>query len=555
MGAFILSNKNTSTDVLKSKGHKKIDTFCKGAFYLTVAKKITIENENCLCFENGDFIIGLGTFVYKDVACSNALIKIYNDFDYNSLKEEIWGHYAMAIKKGEKVYIFCDRGGLFRIFYHIDCLGNYCVSSSFLTVVSSIENPKFDAINLAAYVDGIECPFIEDCNVLKGKDTLVVSQDGHMDLVERQELDRPKPILDETLAISYVRSLLFKQIEKIQILANELKCPVSSELTGGLDSRLIACLVKRLNIECDFVNYPLNGMDKLCADLVAKEVKKVVKTINHHPIQFKDIDKHLGEFDLGFNYFRHYPRISWNYPNPIQLNGFRGEGLSTYSFMDNDNTFTILKHLKKKLSLLVRKKIKNEYVERQKTILADNGFSLNQHFGSYDQNMYAHYIYGTEMDGNFISAQNAFIYFISLYAEYNFYHALSAVVNDVKRERRLVIKLIKEIDKQLANVRFSSHIRNEGQSVNEVEYIKDIVYTDLKPFIPDILLNLLYKRRASQYFRANLITMKQEIISGGGKYNELMNVGKIIRYPFLYKNNLERLTSVEILRRKYNISL
>lgn len=34
-----------------------------------------------------------------------------------------------------------------------------------------------------------------------------------------------------------------------------------------------------------------------------------------------------------------------------------------------------------------------------------------------------------------------------------------------------------------------------------------------------------------------------------------MNVGKIIRYPFLYKNNLERLTSVEILRRKYNISL
>lgn len=147
MGAFILSNKSTSTDVLKSKGHSKIDNFCQGAFYLTVAKKITIENENCLCFENGDFIIGLGTFVYKDVACSNALIKIYNDFDYNSLKEEIWGHYAMVIKKGEKVYIFCDRGGLFRIFYHKDCFGHYCVSSSFLTVVSTIENPKFDAIN------------------------------------------------------------------------------------------------------------------------------------------------------------------------------------------------------------------------------------------------------------------------------------------------------------------------------------------------------------------------------------------------------------------------
>ena len=515
MGAFILSNKNTSDDVLKSKGHKTIDNFRKGHFYLTIAKKINIENNNRLCFENGDFIIGLGTFVYKEVACSKALTEIYNDFEDISLKEEIWGHYAMVIKKGENIYIFCDRGGLFRIFYHKDGQGNYCVSSSYLSVVSSIANPKFDTINLAAYVNGIECPFIEDCNILRGNDILVVSQDGHIDFVKKQELDRPEPIFDESQAISYVKRLLLNQIEKIRILSKELNCPVSSELTGGLDSRLIACLVKNSNLEYDLVNYPLNGKDKLCADLVANEVGKEVVTIDNHPIPFNDIDEHFGEFELGFNYFRHYPRISWNYPNPIQLNGFRGEGLSTYPFMDKDNTFTISKHLKKKLSLLVRKKIKDKYIERQEAILADNGFALNTHLDSYEQNMYSLSIYGTEMDGSFISAQNAFIYFISLFAEYNFYHALSAVVNNIKRERRLEIKLIKEIDKQLANIRFSSHIRNEGQSVNDMEFIKDRVYTDFKPFIPDILLNKLYKRRASQNYRINLTRMRQYIVSGG----------------------------------------
>lgn len=555
MGAFVYNNFNKiiGENVLVSRGHKYIHKHIFDNHVLLYTSKILVDNNNFYQYDNGNFIAGFGTFFYKEKFGYDALQSIFNDCEdiSDDFINNIYGHYAFIISKIEttgKIYIFNDNSGTFRLYYSLKN-DNICVSSSFLSVVESIENPRIDDIRLAGYLSsGIanEIPFVKGVQLLNPEEIIQIDKEKHVSFLKKMISEQPPFIDNLGEAVKYVMDLFNDQYNQLTAIKHK---KLSIELTGGLDSRLLAAIIRKVVLEYDFVHYPLFGPDETIARLVSKSLNKELIIINNPPAS-NDIAFRWGEFDFGYNYYRHYPSNRWKLSNQIQFSGLFGECLTT---IDCENysepkLFNILPKLinsnnvSKKILNDYRLQIINEY--KKKNINSDQIMSIYQ-YKKFIQDMYAQ----RTGDSLFISAQNAHQFFYSIFNEYHFVHNVSNISKNVRSGRKLTIALIKSIDKELADLPFVSRRRTKGKNINDIESLP-ITYksfNSIKNRLPIFLVNYIYKMLGRRTDLSKLNTVDMSI------YKDIINVNELIKYPHLNYEIINRIISLDYIRKQMGI--
>ena len=106
------SSSSLSFDLLKNQNKVTLNTT-----WATIRAYKKINISSAICFSDGsNWIVGVGSFIYKSKTGEEALSMIISEFSaskISDLKKVIRGIYSFAIYKNEVVYFFNDYYGLF----------------------------------------------------------------------------------------------------------------------------------------------------------------------------------------------------------------------------------------------------------------------------------------------------------------------------------------------------------------------------------------------------------------------------------------------------------
>lgn len=564
MGAFLLSTKNIDTvkvaDVLKSRGHKVVEVEISDNLTMVHAKKILVNNVNYLSAKEldstneGDFICGVGTYFYKKKYGTVALKYVYNDLERVLEENPVYGHWAFVVRKGNTTYVFNDMSGTMRLYYYAN--GNdVTISSSLVSVISTINNPKFDKTRLSAYIAsgyGNEIPFIEGIECADPLKILVIRDGVGLKWIDRTEPEIPRiETLEE--AVTHCKKLFAGQMSVMREAIRDEK--VGIELTAGLDSRLIASNIKTSGFNYNFVNYPLFGPDSEVSHLIAKGLNKDIHILSNEPIADKAASRY-GEFDFGFDYYRQYCNDRWKIINKFQFSGARGECIDTPDMYSDEDLSLMNKPSIKALipHLCVRKdmtpKYQKLYTEYLLKIYKNRGFNVDENMDEKEQVRFNQMMAG-QFTGDYMynAGVQAHVYFYQIYNEYHFNHFIMDIALEAKKCRKLTIALIKAIDPELASYPFVSRRRTGKESVASISELpmQYKSYGNVKKMLPKCIVNYIYGRMGRKYDINRLNAIDLTI------YEEVVNVKEFRKHPNLYSGYLNRMSSVEVLRKKFNI--
>ena len=564
MGAFLFSTRKVDTEKIKevftTRGHKDVKVAEGNGQTLAYASKVFVNNVNYLGGSQlgggiYDFIIGVGTYIYKGDYQEKALQAVWQDIDTVLKENPVYGHWAFVARKGDKTYVLNDMSGTLRLYYVEDEEG-ITVTSSMVAAIASIKAPKFDRVRLSAFLAGgygNEIPFVEG---VENFDPLkyVVIEVGKKPVWVKKAVPETKRIetLDE--AVVYVKGLFKQQTDVLkEAIGDET---VSIELTAGLDSRLIASNIKTAGINYDFLNYPLFGPDKEVSAQIAQGLGKRMLVQTNEPCT-KDFEHHYGEFDYGFNFFRQYANPRWVVENKIQFSGARGEcldkpGFITKKDLSNGSKLNISDLIFRLcLSDEMSKKARGQYLRYMLSFFEQRGFDVNRQLDEYEQMKFNQILYG-ELTGDYMycSGVQAHIYFYQMFNEWHFNHFVSNIATRVKLGRKLTIDLIKNIDPELASYPFVSHRRTKRKCLNDVSDlpIEYANFNGIKRILPNWVVDFIYKRMGRVFSpeRFSQIDFK--------RYDDVIEVKPMMAHPNLYSAILNRLHSVETLRKIFNIA-
>lgn len=562
MGSFVFSNKELlnsekTKSLLISKGHKEVFEK-KGPWgHLLFADKILIGGGNYLEFQtagDSDFILGVGTFIYKEKYGKESLQLIYDDFTLDMAQKDfpIYGHYAFVIKKGRKIYLFGDNNGSLKLYMAKDKDQLIVSNSEAAGVITNLKQPKVDKAGLSTFLAGKYCseiPFVEGVQFFDFRKVYIIGTDGAVEAVKKVYPEIPRiESLDE--AVKYCINLFENEVKALKAFE---KNKFSVELTGGLDSRLISAVINSSGFDYDFVNYSgIFGPDTEIAKTVSSGMKKKLVMIDD-PKDF-DFKKNVGEFDFGFNFFRHYPSKRWSIPNKIQFSGLHGECLTLPEIYDTEESKkdpTIEKLVTRLvLSDLMPKDCQEQVITELTNILEKFGLPSDKVLSEREQDWFVRL--GSELlthDYMFISACNACMYFYSIYNEWHFSHFVSDIAFSVKECRKLTIALIKALDKEVGSYPFVSRLRTRRNSVNEITelpaYYKS--YNWYKEHLPKFFVNYVFGRVGRKFPAEYAKQIDMDV------YKDVLNVDTLIKYPNIHYITLQRLFSFEVVRKELGI--
>ncbi|WP_455510743.1 hypothetical protein [Butyricimonas paravirosa] len=563
MGAFLFSTRKVDSakvvDVLKSRGHKIIGVESAINTTLVYAPKILVDNVNYLSSDElggdkDDFICGIGTYFYKNCYGIDALKLVFSDLEVVLENKPVYGHWAFVVRKNSVTYVFNDMSGTMRLYYQQDESG-IVVSSSMVSVLASIENPKFDKVRLGAFIAsgyGNEIPFVEGIECVDPLKVLVIKDGKSPKWIDRKEPEIPRiNTLEE--AVVHCKQLFAEQMNVIRSAIGDEE--VGIELTAGLDSCLIASSIKSSGFNYNFVNYPLYGPDSEVANLIAEGLHKEVHVIANEPAKDNAASRY-GEFDFGFDFYRQYCSNRWQIKNKFQFSGARGECIDTPD-MYSDEDITMMND--PRLSVLLEPlcvrneltpKYKKLYLDYLKKVYTSRGFDINISLSEKEQVRFNQMMAG-QFTGDYMynSGVQAHLYFYQIYNEYHFNHFIMDIALEAKSGRKLTLALIKAIDSELASFPFVSRRRTRMNSVAEVSElpIQYKSYNGIKRILPKFVVNFLFGRMGRKYDVKRLRSVDLSL------YREVVNIDKYKKYPNMYSSYLNRLSSVEVLRKKFSI--
>ena len=568
MGVFFYSNRLVETasieNVLYSRGHKDIRVEKTSSSTLVFAGKVLTPNVNFIGGKDlggadEDFIVGVGTFFYDGATGIEALRRVYDNIESVINDNPVYGHWAFCVRKGASTYILNDMSGMMRLYYHYDG-DSITVSTSMLSVIATIEHPIFDKVRLAGFIMSryaSSIPFVEGVELLRPTHYVLINKDSKIVWKKRSQ---PKvPVINETsMAVDHVSRLFDEQVGQLAILKNE---QVGVELSAGLDSRLIASVIKSGGFKFNFVHYPLYGPDKEIAYLVADGIGKEIHLQDDKTkLTPKEFSENYGEFDFSLNFFNHHASKRQMIKNTIQFTGGYGEVIDLPEFYSDEDESTRynpeIKFLLRELTLRTREKIvKKEFQQKWMEYIVDyfiqEGIPSGRNMTEREQMDFYHILVPHLILSNTISAYNACTQRYGMYEEYHFTHQVDGISFRAKEGRKLTLALIKIKDKELASYPFISRLITRRESVadtNELP-VQYKHYGNLKRRLPDWFIDFWYRRQGMVFDKKLLMDIDFSV------YEKVLNTNVIRKRLGLYKVNLERLYSIEVLRKVMGISM
>ncbi|BDF55662.1 MULTISPECIES: hypothetical protein [Butyricimonas] len=346
-------------------GFHNYSSFEKDNISVIAFKKLKIDNENYCEFGN-DFISGVGTFIYKESIGAIALKQIYNDFsgDLLEIRKNLIGNYLFALKKSEKVYVFCDANNIFNAYYY-ENKGQWCISNCLYEIALAL--PIELGVNEFNVIEQIfqynilgNGTVFNEIQKLLGNEYLEIDIEKGSFCKKQLYLSSPYKISERPL-----EELVDEFCSDLQEITRKVvKCfdgDIGVCMTGGLDARMILAAflsndckpvltygvgnsqltnTKNGDLEVDKIyskrfNLPLKIMDWSTPDPVDlywdKYIDKygfyasVYSSSNHVMSAFENLEERF--LNVGY-YGELYRNIDW-------IDSFKSHTFSLNAFLDN----------------------------------------------------------------------------------------------------------------------------------------------------------------------------------------------------------------------------
>lgn len=207
--------------------------------YVNAFDKLRIHVDNYAVRDNG-FIIGVGTYIYKNNIGQKALINIFEDIDYNieNIQRKILGSYCIMIYKGDKAVVFVDPSSIYNIYFYLDN-NRLVLTNTFYHIAKCIgaKPSKIKFMNYWIKKSVLENkPFFEGVNKLCGDKYLLYTN-------ERWELRQLKETAKEKSQDIF--SIVKEKYSSLPVIFNK----TSVFMTGGQDSRMTLALMLHLGMK------------------------------------------------------------------------------------------------------------------------------------------------------------------------------------------------------------------------------------------------------------------------------------------------------------------
>lgn len=221
-----------SIDVFKKKGLSLAGKIVRKDFILFHFHKYFGTEKNFYEFGHDDFILSIGTFIYKGKTGSGALNFFLEDFQKETvILDELCGQYAVIISINKNVYCFNDYLGLYRIYFDTS---QKVFSNSFLAVSYSIKEKTLAVQELYEYLFygaffGGKTIF-EEIRLMSSEYIWEIFPDSKASL-KNLETSSGIEFKDEQ---SFSRIIADTQVAYFTMLRNIFKDNVTAGLSGGL---------------------------------------------------------------------------------------------------------------------------------------------------------------------------------------------------------------------------------------------------------------------------------------------------------------------------------
>ena len=249
MGAYYLTNSSDRldavTDLMAKKRLTTYDKLVVGPVTILNFHKSGVTGYDNLYREEQDFIIGLGTYYYGALFAEAALPRIWEDYkNGRNPFAEVGGHFNFIICRNGSVHLVTDKSGQYQALYATQG-GTFWVSSSLMAIAASLgkltpnKQAILEFINIEASFAG-ETVFTEIKHLEAGS----IYALGGATLAARPYYDYHR---DEPLEFPELIDRLTSYFQIFQQTHYSISC----DLSGGYDSRTVASILTRCNI--DFV--------------------------------------------------------------------------------------------------------------------------------------------------------------------------------------------------------------------------------------------------------------------------------------------------------------
>jgi len=293
--------------------------------YLTSDSQITFCEDKAFKkeFDNGK-LFGFGLFFSDDGFFGDALKNVNSLNNFKKLQENgLFGHYTFVIVENNNLYIITDKVGMLNVFYH-KFNDDFCVSTDLPLLGITSAKCELSPQGVKEFIFNESTvgstTIFKDIKRLKFGNEIYVSKNS---LKEKKSHDY------EFEDLSFEEYT--KRIEYYFKLLNKYESSISTDISGGFDTRLIASIAHKtvLGIEANTnPNQFDGGVDNTLSPIIAEKLNlKLTKLENKK--ECNDRLKMLHYFSIGRDVIRSrfWPsRLEDKYKEfNLSLGGYGGE--------------------------------------------------------------------------------------------------------------------------------------------------------------------------------------------------------------------------------------
>ncbi len=472
-------NKTNNFDILREYLHQ-IDDIKVPNYFCYFFKS---ENKDSMFKKKDDLIINLGVFIYKNFYNHEALKLFYQDLESGLPLENLLkssntrGQFALILYYKNELKICTDRLGYYPLYFYQKG-DNISISNSMLSIAKNnkctlnklgvseylSENYKYAAFaccdqNIFAEISYFEAGTIFNLK----KDSIIKKQ--YFNIKDKIKIGYYQNFKE---AVDKAEELL---TDNLSFLKN-VEGKIHSDITGGVDTRVIIALLSKLNIKFDVGLQAITEYADASNAGKFSEIKIVNKIIDYKKLNYKlfSDDKYYSNSELIDKItFLHSHKQTYNRRTGYFLNirdnnadiiisGLSGTELFRLSYYDyfkknrKLNLDTFLPEFVEQVDIMHDSLIsKKEYYDNLKYFYAKSLEGINVK-NDKDLSSYIDYFafYRTHFC-RYLSLANSFLPFYTPYGDFPFASFMYQVSYDLKSKFKIQRFLLDRLDKKLAS--------------------------------------------------------------------------------------------------------
>ena len=568
MSKLMLSNDKNTVFKVKEKsilnGFIRYNDLYKSNLNLISFKKLNIDNENFIHFDNDDFIVTAGSLIYKEEIGKQCLENIYNDFNgkIQDIRDNTIGNYLLCIRKNNMIYIFCEENNLFNVFYSQN-KEKWIVSNSLYDIADNFSRKlSVNNFNLIEYTfqSGIigNGTIFNEIKKLQGNEYLNINLEEN--IIQVLKIKSPK-IKIRNNDIDLLAKKFSKKLKTTTGIIAKVFNSHTISMTGGVDARMIFASMLANNIKPNLV-YGVGNTVLTSTKERDLEINKIYA--NRYHLNFHTMNWHTpAKFDQYWKkYMKKYGILSliYNASDNIfnELENIKSEFIDFGYFGEPFRNVTNLINLKKN-NFTIEEFIDDLYLRKSiKNILPNSSFNkfrevlinkfcsicteeqINYKNISVDDFQVLHNEYRKSADAKALNFMNYHNYSISILSQKNILD-FSSISKTQKKDVQFILKSLKNLYPDVLNVPFYSHNEDYIFDKNKIILVKknnnSLQYRNLKKKIKNIIRN------------QNIIKVMERITLKIEKYG----LSSKIKNEKISKLKIENDLLQKIINNEYNI--